>query len=84
MLQVQIQEDKSPFKFNKDFIDCLADDPDATAFFNTLTPSHQRYFSKWIDDAKTEETRTRRIAEALSALSKKWGYPEMLRARKGI
>ena len=82
MINVQLQEDRSPFPFNKDFMDCMADDPDAKAFFQTLSGSHQRYFSKWIDDAKTEETRTRRIARAITALSKKQGYPEMLRNSK--
>ncbi|HEY0731094.1 MAG TPA: YdeI/OmpD-associated family protein [Chitinophagaceae bacterium] len=79
MVAVQMEEDKAGFQFNKDFVACLADDPDASAFFKTLTGSHQRYFSKWIDDARTEQTRANRIARALNALARKWGYPEMLR-----
>jgi uncharacterized protein YdeI (YjbR/CyaY-like superfamily) len=82
MLKVQLTEDKSDFKFNKDFIDCLNDDPAARKYFESLPGSHQRYFSKWIDDAKTEQTRVKRIAQAVNALSKKWGYGEMLRANK--
>ena len=82
MLEVQIMEDKAPFVFNSDFMECLNDEPTASAFFKTLTPSHQRYFSKWIDDAKTEATRTRRIATAINALSRKYGYGQMLRANK--
>ena len=82
MVQVSLQEDKRPFVFNKDFIECLADDPPADEFFKTLTGSHQRYFSKWIDDAKGEATKTRRIAMAVSALSRKLGYGEMLRAEQ--
>ena len=31
---------------------------------------------------KTEPTKTKRIARAVNALSKKWRYPEMLRANK--
>ena len=61
MLQVSLQEDKSDFVFNPDFMECLADDPTAKAFFESLTGSHQRYFSKWIDSAKTEPTRVKRI-----------------------
>jgi hypothetical protein len=83
MLKVKLEEDINPFQFNKDFMDCLSDDPAAKSFFETLPGSHQRYFSKWIDDAKTEPTRTKRIAMAVNALAKKWGYPEMLRAQKG-
>lgn len=83
MLKVQLEEDKNPFKFNKDFLECLADDPGAKTFFESLAGSHQRYFSKWIDDAKTEPTRVKRITLAVNALAKKWGYPEMLRASQG-
>jgi hypothetical protein len=84
MVNVQLTEDKSEFVFNKDFMDCLNDDPAANSFFKTLTGSHQRYFSKWIDSAKTEPTRIKRIALAVNALSKKWGYGEMIRAQKSI
>ncbi len=80
MLKVQLTEDKSEFIFNSDFMECLADEPAASAFFQSLAGSHQRYFSKWIDSAKTEPTRTKRIALAVNALAKKWGYPEMIRA----
>ena len=79
MLKVQLQVDEAPFQFNKDFMACLDDDPPAKKFFATLTRSHQQYFSKWIDSAKTEPTKTKRIAMAVNALSIKWGFPEMLR-----
>lgn len=79
MVKVQLQEDKEPFQFNKDFIDCLKDDPKAAEHFYSLTGSHQRYFSKWIDSAKTEPTKIKRIAMAVSALAKKWDYGKMIR-----
>jgi hypothetical protein len=82
MLKVQIQVDETPFQHNKDFLACLDDDPPAKKFFGTLTKSHQEYFSKWIDSAKTDPTKTKRIAMAVNALTKKWGYPEMLRNNK--
>jgi Domain of unknown function (DUF1905)/Bacteriocin-protection, YdeI or OmpD-Associated len=83
MVDVQLTADNSEFIFNKDFIECLTDEPMASDFFKALTGSHQRYFSKWIDDAKTEPTRTKRIAMAVNALAKKWGYGEMIRASQG-
>jgi len=83
MLKVQLTEDKSDFVFNSDFMDCLDDDPAAKIFFQTLTGSHQRYFSKWIDSAKTEPTKTKRITMAINALARKWGYSEMIRASQG-
>ena len=82
LVRVSLEEDKTAFVYNGDFLACLEDDPAAKKHFLSLTGSHQRYFSKWIDDAKTEETRTKRIARAVNALTKGWGYPEMLRAGK--
>jgi Domain of unknown function (DUF1905)/Bacteriocin-protection, YdeI or OmpD-Associated len=82
-VKVQLTEDKSEFVFNKDFMECLADEPMAKSFFESLTGSHQRYFSKWIDEAKTEPTRVKRITMAVNALAKKWGYGEMIRDSQG-
>lgn len=82
MIKVQLAEDKAPFQFNKDFMECLSDEPAAIKYFKSLPGSHQRYFSKWIDEAKTETTRIKRIAQAVNALSKKMGYGEMLREGK--
>ena len=83
MVKLELQEDKTAFVFNPDLIACLEDDPAAYGFFKTLPGSHQRYFSKWIDSAKTEPTKIKRITMAVNALSKKWGYAEMLRASAG-
>jgi hypothetical protein len=84
MLDVQLQEDKQAFVFNKDFMECLGDEPEAKKFFTNLTGSHQKYFSKWIDSAKTEPTKAKRIAMAVTALSRKMGYNEMIRANKEL
>ena len=82
MLQVDLQEDKAPFVFNATFLECLADEPQAQAMFQSLTGSHQRYFSKWIDEAKTEATRVKRIAMAVTALGRNMGFSEMIRYHK--
>ena len=79
MVELILQEDKSEFVFNADFMACLEDEPAAKKFFTSLTGSHQRYFSKWIDSAKTESTRVQRISRAINALSKGWGYGEMIK-----
>jgi len=83
MLSVQLEEDKKDFVFNADFIACLDDEPKAKEFFQSLPASHQRYFSKWVDSAKTDETKAKRITMAVNALAKKWGYGEMIRASQG-
>jgi hypothetical protein len=81
-LQVQMELDVRQIEPSADFLKCLKQDPEAHAFFKTLSGSHQRYFSKWIDDAKTVTTKTKRIVMALTAFSKKQGFPEMMRANK--
>jgi hypothetical protein len=82
IVKVQLTEDRSEFVFNSDFMDCLNDEPTALEFFKTLPASHQRYFSKWIDSAKTEQTKAKRIAQSVNALAKQQGYSEMARELK--
>lgn len=81
-VKVVLEPDESKFVMNADFIACLKDDPMANAFFKTLPAGHQRYFSKWIDSAKTTQTQTKRIVMAVNALARKMGFPEMLREEK--
>jgi len=82
MLKVKLEIDNKPYKLNKEFVECLNDDPSAISFFKTLPKSHQNYFSKWIESAKTVETKAKRIAQAVNSLSKKQGFGEMLRVLK--
>lgn len=82
MVSVKLEEDKSPVLLNAEFMQCLADEPAALEHFNSLAGSHRNYFGKWIDSAKTEETKTARIARAVNALAGKFGYPEMMRMGK--
>lgn len=81
-VKVQLEEDATEYVMNADFMACMEDEPKAMAFFKTLPPGHQRYFSKWIDSAKTEETRAKRIAQTINAALKGMGYSEMMRALK--
>lgn len=81
-LLVSLNVDKTAFKFDDDFMACLEDEPKAINYFKSITASHQKYFSKWIASAKTEETKVKRITMAISALSREMGYSEMLRESK--
>ncbi len=82
MLKVSLELDKSVYKINKDLLICLNDAPEAKIHFKSLTGSHQRYFSKWIEEAKTTATKADRITRTILALSKGWGFPEMLRNKE--
>jgi uncharacterized protein YdeI (YjbR/CyaY-like superfamily) len=46
----------------------LATDRQAADAFARLAPSHVREYRKWIDEAKKDETRQRRIAEMVARL----------------
>jgi bifunctional DNA-binding transcriptional regulator/antitoxin component of YhaV-PrlF toxin-antitoxin module len=81
-VELRITEDKKPYELCADLLACLRDEPTARDYFNQLTGSHQRYFSKWIESAKTASTRDKRIVLTVNALAKGWGYPEMIRAGK--
>ena len=79
MLVVQLDFDESPLPQSAEFMLCLDDDPAALAYFKTLPKGHQNYFSKWIEQAKTVETKTKRITQAVTALGMGMGYGEMVR-----
>ncbi len=79
---VKLEKDESPVEINAAFLQCLSDEPAALTYFNSLPGSHRNYFSKWIDSGKSDTTKAGRIAKAVTALSRKWGYPEMIRAGK--
>ncbi|WP_290791892.1 YdeI/OmpD-associated family protein [Flavihumibacter sp. UBA7668] len=81
-IRLKLEFDPQELKINGDLLECLQDEPAAREFFNSLTPGHQRYFTKWIEEAKTEQTRTRRVAQCVDALFKKWDYGQMIRAGK--
>jgi hypothetical protein len=81
-LSVEMELDKRQIQPSADFMACLKAEPESMKFFKTLSGSHQRYFSKWIDDAKTAPTKTKRIVMVLTAFSKKQGFPQMMRANR--
>jgi hypothetical protein len=80
---VSLENDDRKLTLSSDFMKCLKDDKAALDFFRTLPASHQQYFSKWIESAKTASTKAKRITMAVIALGSRQGYPEMIRANKG-
>jgi len=79
---VNLSLDESQYSIDDDFVDCLSAEKEAYTFFKNLPESHQKYFSKWIQTARTSETKANRIAGATIALSRKMGYGEMIRSRR--
>jgi hypothetical protein len=46
----------------------LAADVDANARFDALAYTHRKEFARWVADAKRDDTRERRVAEAIEML----------------
>jgi len=80
MISVQLAEDNSRRIIPEWLTDCLADEPEASEYFNGLNKSHQDYFIKWIESAKTEATKTKRLSLCLTAFIRKMDFGEMIRA----
>ncbi len=78
-VKVKMEVDLEEKPLSSEFLDCLADEPKALKHFTTLPKSHQRYFSNWIESAKTDATKTKRITQAVIALSMGLGFSEMVK-----
>lgn len=76
---MKVEADKAAPVLNKDLLACLAEDKKANDIFQQLPPSHKNYYSKWVNEAKTEPTRAKRIAMILDGLPKGWDFGQMLR-----
>jgi hypothetical protein len=81
-IEVEIEVDPDPIPLSEDLLLCLRDEPRAFEFFQSLTKSHQKYFSDWVETAKTMETKEKRIAQSVTGLSMKLSFGEMIRANR--
>lgn len=79
---VKMEVDNNAIKPPEELMECLQDEPEALVYFNSLTKGHQNYFINWINSAKTDATKAKRIAAILNALNKHWDYGQMIRALK--
>lgn len=81
-LNVQLEVDDKLPELSKELLACLEDEPAALEHFNSLARGHRKYFSDWISSAKTEPTKTKRLVQAVDALSKKFDFGMMIRKLK--
>lgn len=77
---LKIEEDKAPVQYSKDLLACLAEDKKVKLIFDKLPNSHKNYYSKWIEEAKTDATKAKRIAMVMDGLPKGLDFGQMLRA----
>jgi Domain of unknown function (DUF1905)/Bacteriocin-protection, YdeI or OmpD-Associated len=81
-LKVQLELDDSPIIPPAELVVCLQDEPEALKYFNALPQGHRNYFTKWIESAKTDATKTKRIALVIKTMIRKMDFGAMLREER--
>lgn len=66
----------------KDLEVCLAQEDGLLEHFLSYTKSHQNYFIVWLNTAKTEATRTKRLIMIVDAMAKKQDFGLMMRSNR--
>ena len=61
---------------------CLDQEEGLLEYFLSLPKSHQNYFITWLNTAKTEPTRTKRIVMIVEAMYKKQDFGLMIRSNR--
>lgn len=78
-LKASLQLDQAPILPPKELLECFKDEPAALAYYNSLPQSHRNYFTQFIKTAKTDVTKTKRIAMVINAMVTKIDFGLMLR-----
>jgi len=82
-VELYLEEDKN-FKVEmpEDLEICLSEEKHLMANFLKQPKSHQNYFINWINSAKTETTRTKRLVLTVKAMEEMQDFGAMIRASK--
>lgn len=83
-IEVTLEIDTDEFVFSEDLMTCLEDEPVAIAAFNKMPKSHQKYYSNWVESAKTFETKSKRITQCVFGLANGMDYGQTLRHFKQL
>lgn len=77
-LPARNKKEKPPLSVPAYFVAVLSRNPIALSKFESFSPSHKREYVEWISEAKTEETRQRRMETALQWIAegkrRNWKY----------
>ena len=79
-VEMKMERDESEIKLSPSMLACLKDVPSAFTYFKGLPLSHQHWFSNWVNAAKTEPTKVKRIATIVRACEQLLSFPEMMKA----
>ena len=83
-IEVFLEIDTDEFPFSEDLLVCLEDEPKASEAFYKMPKSHQKYYSNWVESAKTFETKSKRIAQCVFGLANGMDYGQMIRHFKNL
>ncbi len=77
-VEVTVELDTEPriVEMPEEFGKALRPFPEARAFFDRLSYTHQKEYVRWITEARREETRERRIAKGVEMLRSKVKTPD--------
>ena len=69
-VHVTLRRDLAPrtFEMPPEFAEALAQDPDASEFFDSLSFTHRREMAASVREAKRQETKQRRLEKAMTLL----------------
>lgn len=69
-VEVMLELDTAPreVELPEALANALAEDSEAHAAFDRLAYTYRKEYARWIDDAKRDETRQRRVAQAVEML----------------
>ena len=82
IVKVQLAVDDSPILPPALLLECMEDEPEALKYYNSLPQGHRNYFTKWIDSAKTDATKAKRIALVIKTMVRKMDFGAMLREER--
>lgn len=70
-VELEVDTEERKIELTDEFKDKLMGNKEAYDFFNSLSFSNQKKYALWIESAKKEETRIKRIDEAVGLLANK-------------
>ena len=83
LIRVSLEEDKEfQIPMPPELEEALNDQPHLIENFLKQPRSHQHYYFNWINSAKTDPTRAKRIAMAVDAMDRGYDFGQMIREEK--
>ena len=78
-VEIKLEEDAEQLEADAELIECLKEETAAYIYFKNLPPSHQNWFSNWVKSARTQATKTKRLAIIVTACEQKLHFADMIK-----